>query len=154
MSASSQLRSFRARVLAAVEELNDPTLRSPFGDTAYCRLHAPTCVAHGYAPHALDRDALVLVYEEFWQAFPDIHVSVEALAIDGNLLAGHFTYRATHEGPFMNVAPTGKRVILSAMGFQRVEDEQIVERWSLFDKHAFLEQVGALEGHALRLGRL
>lgn len=49
---------------------------------------------------------------EFRAAFPDLEGTVDEVIADGDRVANRFTMRATHEGEFMGVEPTGKTVEL------------------------------------------
>ncbi|MEM6664935.1 MAG: ester cyclase, partial [Pseudomonadota bacterium] len=49
---------------------------------------------------------------------------------------------ALHSGPFMGVAPTGKRVEIRYMDFWKVVDGKIVENWVHVDFPHVLSQLG------------
>ena len=56
---------------------------------------------------------------------------------------------ATHTGPFMGVAPTGKRVRIPYMDFWEVRDGKIVDNWVSVDFPLVLAQLGVdvFNGH-------
>ncbi len=80
--------------------------------------------------------------EEFHSAFPDLEGTVDEVIADGDRVANRFTMRATHEGEFMGVEPTGKSVELQGTIFAHVEDGKIAERWVVDDIYGFLKQLG------------
>jgi predicted ester cyclase len=74
-------------------------------------------------------------------AFAEIEVVVDDLLLDGDMLAWRWTLTATHRGPFLGVAPTGKRVRMTGMNLQRVAQGVVVEHWSNADQLGLLRQV-------------
>lgn len=53
---------------------------------------------------------------------------------------GHI--EATHSGPFMGIAPTGKRVTIPYMDFWKVTDGRIADNWVSVDFASVLFQLG------------
>ena len=45
-----------------------------------------------------------------FKAFPDVHVTLEFVMVDGDLVVERSNVRATHTGTFQGVPPTGKQV--------------------------------------------
>lgn len=75
-------------------------------------------------------------------AFPDFRATVEdALATD-DTVAFRLTMGGTHRGTFAGVAPTGRVVAYSAIGFVRVAGGKIAERWLQIDATGLLRQMG------------
>lgn len=83
--------------------------------------------------------------EEMFKSFPDINYSLEDLVAEGELVAARYTLQGTHEGLFMDIEPTGKRVSVSGMDFFRFNDGLICEYWELLDKLSLLRQLGAVD---------
>lgn len=78
-------------------------------------------------------------------AFPDFTATVEDVVSAGDTVAMRVTIRATHEGPFAGVEPTGKKIEVQNMVFSRIEGDRIAERWVLPDMLGMLQQVGAVD---------
>jgi predicted ester cyclase len=76
-------------------------------------------------------------------AFSAISVDVAAVLVDGDTIAWRWTLKATHSGPFLGVAATGRRVTMTGMNIQRVADGRVVEHWSNADQLGLLRQVQA-----------
>jgi steroid delta-isomerase-like uncharacterized protein len=74
-----------------------------------------------------------------YAAFSEIDVSVDDLIVDGDALAWRWTLTGTHVGPFAGVAPTGRRVTLRGVNFQRVAGERVIEHWTLADVHGAIQ---------------
>jgi predicted ester cyclase len=77
-------------------------------------------------------------------AFPDYHGSDEIQVAEGDLVAGRFLFYGTHEGEFMGVAPSGRRVTFRGLSLNRLADGKIVEAWVEIDLEDVLEQIGAV----------
>ncbi|MDQ1034097.1 hypothetical protein QFZ75_000513 [Streptomyces sp. V3I8] len=71
--------------------------------------------------------------------------------VDDGRVAGRFTYRATFQGPFMGLPPTGRPVTMHSTGIRRVVDGMAVEHWDQLDEQAFFAQRA---GDTRRTGRV
>ena len=76
-------------------------------------------------------------------AFPDRSFTIEALVACDDWVVTRYTFRATHRGDVAGIAATGKRVTLSGMLMQRIEDGRVVEDRDEWDRLSLLEQLGA-----------
>ena len=83
--------------------------------------------------------------ERLFGAFPDLTATVEDLVASGDTVAMRVTLRATHEGPFAGVAPTGNTIEVQNMVFSRIEDGRIAERWVVPDTLSMLQQLGVVD---------
>ena len=77
-------------------------------------------------------------------AFPDMEATADDVIVEDDRLAVRSTMRATHEGDFMGIPASGKRVEVSNYDFVRFEDDQVVEHWGVIDSAALMEQIGAV----------
>ena len=66
-------------------------------------------------------------------AFADIDVAVDDLLVDGDAIAWRWTLTGTHVGAFAGMAPTGRRIPLRGVNFQRLRQGRVVEHWTLVD---------------------
>lgn len=74
-------------------------------------------------------------------AFPDLELVVEDCFGVDERAAARWTGAATHEGDFLGIAPTGRRVTLRGMDFVRVRDGRITELWAETDVAGVLAQL-------------
>lgn len=103
--------------------------------------HLPT--PHGAV---IDRDSYKGAIRALRAGFPDIEFKVEEIVAEGDeLVAARNVWTGTHTGPFAGVQPTGRRVTVTAMGFNRVRDGKIVEHWGQIDMLGLLAQIGAVQ---------
>jgi predicted ester cyclase len=74
-------------------------------------------------------------------AFPDKHTEIHRVVADDELVACHCTTTATHTGRYLDLEPTGKRVVLHEMMFNRVQDGRLAETWAVVEGSGFYEQI-------------
>jgi steroid delta-isomerase-like uncharacterized protein len=75
-------------------------------------------------------------------AFPDLQMTADDLIVEGDRLAARSTMRGTHEGDFMGIPASGKKVEVSNYDFVRFENDQAAEHWGAIDSDALMEQLG------------
>jgi steroid delta-isomerase-like uncharacterized protein len=75
-------------------------------------------------------------------AFPDLQCTVEDEIREGDKVAAHWTMRGTHKGLFLGNPPTGKQVEVQGIIFARIENDRIIEDWTLTDQMGLLQQLG------------
>ena len=78
-------------------------------------------------------EAVVETMETVRAAFPDLVLIPHEIIAEDDIVAVRMTQRGTHEGTFMGIEPTGNSFEINAMGFVRLEDGKIVERWGVPD---------------------
>ena len=106
-------------------------------------LCAPDFVDHDPLPGTTaDLAGLKDFVSQIRAAFPDMQVTVDDVIAEGDRLAVRSTMRATHEGDFMGIPGSGKKVEVSNYDFVRFEDDQAAEHWGVIDSAALMEQLG------------
>ncbi len=110
------------------------------------QIYAPSYVLHSpIAPPDLPigAEGVRQQHAGYLAAFPDAQITVEDLIAEGDRVAVRVTVRGTHQGTFIGVAPTGRRVTLEAITIYRVDAGKIVEDWTIADIPGLLQQLGA-----------
>jgi steroid delta-isomerase-like uncharacterized protein len=106
-------------------------------------LCAPDFVDHDPLPGtSADLAGLKEFVAQIRAAFPDMQVTVDDLIGEGDRLAVRSTMRGTHEGDFMGIPGSGKKVEVSNYDFVRFENDQAAEHWGVIDSAALMEQLG------------
>jgi steroid delta-isomerase-like uncharacterized protein len=106
---------------------------------------APAYVWHGTGVFPdLDLAGCKQVFTALWTAFPDMHVVVEDLIAEGDKVARRYTFRGTHQGDFMGIPATGKRVSWTGILIDRIKDGKFVEGWGNTDDLGLMQQLGAI----------
>jgi steroid delta-isomerase-like uncharacterized protein len=80
----------------------------------------------------------------YFEAFPDMSVSVEDLIAEGDKVVSRYAYLGTHQGELQGIAPTNKHIEKEGITIHRIEGGKIVEEWEQYDKLSFLQQLGAI----------
>lgn len=88
-------------------------------------------------------EGAIQIFSMLRQAFPDHDAVVEQIVAEGDLVATYKTFNGTHEGEFMGVPPTGRRVCIRVMDFVRYRDGKIAEHWNVVDVAGLMHQLGA-----------
>ena len=76
--------------------------------------------------------------------FPDLHITIEELVAEGDIVAGRLTMSGTHEESIMGMPPTGHAVRQDHMHFVRYRDGKAVEHWGVRDDLGMMQQMGVI----------
>jgi steroid delta-isomerase-like uncharacterized protein len=81
---------------------------------------------------------------EYYNAFPDLHYTLDDMVVEGDKVAIRCTGTGTHKGEFMGIPPTNKKVKLQAIAIDRVVGGKIVEEWGISDTLSLMQQLGVV----------
>lgn len=144
----AELEKFRAQ--AEVEEQNKELIRYFFEEWNNRKIDILNKM---YAPDAKFFHPSIgttpISFEEalegikiFWQAFPDLNVTIEDLIAEGDKVVVRFIGRGTHQGDFGGFPATGNKTEAGAIEIFRIEDAKIVEAWEISDRLGLMQQLG------------
>lgn len=114
---------------------------------AAAELIAPDFVAHHPAfPEGIrGPEGIMEMVGMFRAGFPDLHYEIDDLLMgEEDKVAVRWHAQGTHEGPFMQIAPTGKEVTVTGIDIFRVADDQCAEAWVNSDFFGLFQQLGAI----------
>jgi steroid delta-isomerase-like uncharacterized protein len=77
-------------------------------------------------------------------AFPDLHLVIEDLIVEGDRVVIWWTWSGTHHGELMGIAPTERRVEVAGIEILRVEDGKYREQWTVVDFFGMMRQMGVV----------
>ena len=80
----------------------------------------------------------------FAEAFPDLRLTVQDIAAEGDTVAARVAFRGTHRGEFQGIPPTGKEVAFSSIEIDRMGDGKVEEHWFEMDLLGLMGQLGAI----------
>ena len=103
------------------------------------RMHPGT---PGTAPDTVGVDALRDSFHRFRSTFTDLHITIEEMVSEGDLVAARWTATGTHTGDLAGIAATGNAVRWGGTDLYRLVDGTIVEWWRNDDFVWLLHQVG------------
>jgi steroid delta-isomerase-like uncharacterized protein len=93
----------------------------------------------------LTKEGTLEFFRSLLTAFPDFHMEVEDLLASGDKTVARVRATATHQGEFMGVPPTGKRVDVELIDIMRFDDGGLVcEHWGVADMLALMQQLGVV----------
>jgi predicted ester cyclase len=82
-------------------------------------------------------------FKIFLEATPGYHRIDDQIAEDDKVVT-RLTAIGTHEGEMFGIAPTGKKLEMTATVIHRIANGKLVEKWSNKDVLGFLRQLGVL----------
>jgi steroid delta-isomerase-like uncharacterized protein len=104
---------------------------------------SPENVDHDPAPGQVPGpEGYRMYFSGLRNAFPDLSVAPETLVADDESIAFAYTITGTQNGPFMGIAPTGKKIKIRGMQISKFKDGKMVERWGSSDELGMLQQLG------------
>ncbi len=77
-------------------------------------------------------------------AFPDIHMTLDDVIVDGDRVVGRWTARATNTGPLMGMPPTGKTATVGGISILTLANGQVTEQRTNWDTLGMLQQLGVV----------
>lgn len=78
------------------------------------------------------------------KTYPDLHLTVERQIAEGEWVVTCVTARGTHQGVWLGMRPTGKRVEMTGVNVDRVVDGRIVEHGGAANLLEPLLEIGAV----------
>src|SRR3954453_156671 len=108
-------------------------------------LYDPNYVSHALPPgFSPDREGMRQYNIQYFQAFPDMDITVDGMIAEGDWVAVYYTGTGTHQGELLGIPATGKQVSASAILSLRIVDGKIVEDRLDGDKLGLLQQLGVI----------
>ena len=93
------------------------------------------------------REGFLEVLDTYRNAFPDLHVEIDKMVAEGDVVATWYTFSGTHRGELEEIPPTGRKISSTSVQFTTVRDGLIVEEWDLVDQFSLLDTLGVVEVH-------
>ncbi len=79
------------------------------------------------------------------QTFPDLHLTVEKQISEGDWVATCITARATHQGEWLGIKPTWKKVEITGVNVDKIVNGRIVEHGGAANMFEALLSIGAIQ---------
>jgi len=81
-------------------------------------------------------------FKQMYDAFPDMHVTIDDMVAEGDKVAARTTWTGTHKGEFMGIPPTNKKMTFSLIVIDRFAGGKIVEDHGQYDALGLMRQLG------------
>lgn len=75
-------------------------------------------------------------------AFPDLRWEIDSVVAQGERVVTWAMAHGTHQGAWLGIAPTGRRVAIRCVVLHRVADGRIVEDWVVTEALGVFQQLG------------
>ncbi len=87
---------------------------------------------------------LKAAYQMFIDAFPDVWFTFEDLVAEGDMVVGRGVIEGTHNGSFLGIPPTGKKIYWTGTRMFRVKNGKVSEGWINLDMLGLMQQMGVI----------
>jgi steroid delta-isomerase-like uncharacterized protein len=77
-------------------------------------------------------------------AFPDMRMTIDDMAADGERVVLRWTARGTNTGEMMGMPATGRPSTVTGIVINRLAAGKIVESWTNFDALGMMQQLGVI----------
>ena len=144
--AMAELEAMKAQ--AELEEQNIALVKRHYeawnsGDAeAIKEIFSPDYIYHLGAGQVLSLEQMIGDLEPQMEAYPDRILSVEDILAKGDKVVSRYLFKGTHEGEFLGMPATGKKIENIGIEIWRVENGKIVESWDIGDTLSWYLQHG------------
>lgn len=83
------------------------------------------------------------VVRMFRGGFPDLHITLEEVIAEGDLVSARSTMRGTHQGEIFGIPATGNKVSVPGLTMVRIVNGRLVASWVKNDVGALMQQLDA-----------
>jgi len=107
---------------------------------------SPQMKVHGAGgqPVEMGPDGLIGLISTWRNAFPDGQMVSSGLIAEGDLVAALLTWRGTQQGEFYGAPASGREVVCTSIGLDRISSGIIVDGWGELDMVGMMQQMGAM----------
>ena len=96
----------------------------------------------GLAP---GKEGVKAFFRMYHAAFPDLRMEAQDVLPSGDKVVARARATGTHQGEFMGIPATGKRIDVQLVDIIRFGDDGLArEHWGVFDSMAMMQQLGVV----------
>jgi len=103
--------------------------------------HQMSAAAPPPTPGTAPKHATTAFFAGRLKGLPDLNVAIEAMVADQDKVAASFVYTGTHQGVYLGVAPTGRKLRFTSCDIFAVKNGLIAEHWGMGDIAGALAQM-------------
>jgi predicted SnoaL-like aldol condensation-catalyzing enzyme len=90
------------------------------------------------------REARKQYFGMLFNAFPDLHASIDKMIAEDDLVLVFLNWNGTHKGEFQGMPATNNPITMKTAHTFRIEEGMVAEQWEVFDILNLLSQTGAI----------
>ncbi|MGB6867506.1 MAG: ester cyclase [Candidatus Aminicenantaceae bacterium] len=107
-------------------------------------VYAPEIVRHdcGVPEDIVGIENVKNYLKNLFNAFPDLHITVDETIVAGNKMAQRWTMTGTNTGSMGDMPPTGKNVKFSGVSIGYFVNGKAVEIWDFYNVLDMMQQLG------------
>ena len=87
-------------------------------------------------------EALKAFFAGLRSAFPDLHLNIDELVVEGDKTVSSFTLTGTHKAEFMGIPAIGNPININGMVLSQFREDKIREEWEVLDQLGLMQQLG------------
>jgi steroid delta-isomerase-like uncharacterized protein len=108
------------------------------------KVYAPEIVRHdcGLPEDIVGLENIKKYLENFFDAFPDLNITIDETIAGGDKLAQRWTLTGTNTGSMANMPPTGKNVRVSGVSIIHMVNGKAIEIWDFYNALDMYQQLG------------
>jgi steroid delta-isomerase-like uncharacterized protein len=127
----------------AVVRRNNEEVQSKGNFAVFEELFADDFVDHTTQPGTTpDKAGVRKLYKYMREAFPDFRSEIHWQLTDGDRVTTYKTYHGTHDGPFLGIAPTDRKIHFESVDVMRVQNGKITDHWGVGNLLSLMRQIG------------
>jgi steroid delta-isomerase-like uncharacterized protein len=127
----------------AVVRRNNEEVQSKGNFAVFEELFADDFVDHTTQPGTTpDKAGVRKLYKYMREAFPDFRSEIHWQLTDGDRVITYKTYYGTHDGPFLGIAPTHRKIHFESVDVMRVQNGKITAHWGVGNLLSLMHQIG------------
>ncbi len=109
-------------------------------------LVSPSHALYGpnFSGSAVGPEAYKLRVSAFNAGFPDLHWTIEDIVAENEKVVARWTFSGTHQGDYMGVPATNKRVSVDGMTIHHMAGGKIMDSYSHWDALGLMQQLGVV----------
>jgi len=104
----------------------------------------PSFKAHDPLSGEADLAGVKREVEMYRSAFPDMKPTVLGLCAEADVVCMHWRITGTHQKRFLGVEPTGKKITIEGISFDRFRNGKLIEVFSQWDTLGLLQALGVV----------
>jgi steroid delta-isomerase-like uncharacterized protein len=76
------------------------------------------------------------------RAFPDLYYEIKDIVVNDSMAVARVVMTGTQRDSLFNLPPTGKKITVNQMNFEKVRNGKIVGHWRVTDELTLMKQLG------------